>query len=40
MSGSGLKYAFVVDEEPHFSDTVARALRLVGFEVTRCFDKM
>jgi hypothetical protein len=38
MSATGLKYAFVIDEEPHFSETVARALRIVGFEVTQCYD--
>ena len=32
------KTALVIDEEAHFSEIMATALRICGFHVTQCFD--
>ncbi|MDP5309286.1 hypothetical protein [Paracoccus spongiarum] len=33
-----LRPAYVIDEEAHFSEIMATALRICGFNVTQCFD--
>ena len=33
-----MKYAYVIDEEPYFSDVMASTLRVIGFEVYQFYD--